>query len=121
MSNSPPLNHVDFGCGYPSARQFIEMALPNMSAVSFGSCSQRGGTINVFITEKNTVNTYDIITLLSLLQVDTFDNEHMCSAVKLWRRLQIYLEQVIHLCNSLWLPNSWRSMCSGHYVLPKYP
>lgn len=40
----PPLNHVISGSGYPSAIQFITMALPNMRAVSLGSFIQRGGT-----------------------------------------------------------------------------
>lgn len=40
----PPLNHVISGSGYPSAKQFITMALPSIKAVSFGSFIQRGGT-----------------------------------------------------------------------------
>lgn len=32
------------------------MALPNISAVSFGSCNQRGGTINLYIISMETVD-----------------------------------------------------------------
>lgn len=40
----PPLDHVISGSGYPSAIQFITIALPSIRAVSFGSFIQRGAT-----------------------------------------------------------------------------